>query len=76
MPGPGYLELDVRWSHDFFLSKKADKGPMATLAIDAFNLPNRVNLSQFIGNEKSPFFGRAVSALPSRRLQFTFRLKF
>ena len=76
LQGPGYVEFDIRWSHDFFLSHKADKGPIATLAVDAFNLPNRVNLSQFIGNEKSPFFGRAVSALPARRLQFTLRLKF
>jgi hypothetical protein len=60
LQGPGYVELDIRWSHDFFLSRKADKGPIATLAVDAFNLPNRVKFSQFIGNEKSPFFGRAV----------------
>jgi hypothetical protein len=76
LQGPGYMELDLRWSHDFFLSHRADKGPVATLAADAFNLPNRVNLSQFVGNEKSPFFGRAVSALPARRLQFTLRFKF
>jgi hypothetical protein len=76
LQGPGYAEFDMRWSHDFFLSRKANEGPTATLAVDAFNLPNRVNLSQFIGNEKSPFFGQAVSALPARRLQFTIRLKF
>jgi hypothetical protein len=76
LQGPGYVELDIRWSHDFFLSRKADEGPIATLAVDAFNLPNQVNFSQFIGNEKSPFFGRAVSALPARRLQFTLRFKF
>ena len=76
LQGPGYAELDIRWSHDFFLSKKKDKGPLATVAVDAFNLPNRVNLSQYIGNESSPFFGKAVAALPARRLQFTVRFKF
>lgn len=76
LQGPGYTELDLRWSHDFFVSKKGEKGPVVTFAADAFNLPNRVNESQFIGNERSPFFGHAVSALPARRLQFTLRLKF
>lgn len=76
LQGPGYLELDMRWSHDFQLSKKAPEGPTATVAVDAFNLPNHVNFSQYIGDEKSPFFGQAVSALPARRLQFTVRFKF
>ena len=76
LEGPGFMELDLRWSHDFFLSKKAEKGPVVTFAADAFNAINRVNYSQFIGNQSSPFFGRAVSALPPRRLQFTLRLKF
>jgi hypothetical protein len=76
LQGPGYMELDLRWSHDFFLSHKAEKGPIASLAIDGFNLPNHVNLTQFIGNQKSPFFGQAVSALPGRRLQVTLRFKF
>ena len=76
LQGPGYAELDVRWSHDFFLTAKKEKGPRATLAVDVFNLPNRVNLSQYIGNESSPFFGKAVAALPARRLQFTLRIKF
>jgi len=74
--GPGFLELDLRWSHDFYLSKKAEKGPIITFAADAFNAVNHVNFSQFIGNEKSPFFRQAVSSLPARRLQFTLRLKF
>jgi Carboxypeptidase regulatory-like domain len=76
LQGPGYVELDLRWSHDFFLSKKAEKGPIAGIAVDAFNLPNRVNFAQFVGNESSPFFGQAVAALPARRLQFTLRFKF
>ena len=76
LQGPGYAELDLRWSHDFFLTNKAEKGPLAAISVDAFNLSNRVNLSQYVGNQKSPFFGHAVSALPSRRLQFSLQLKF
>jgi len=55
-------------------SKKKDGGLKATLAIDAFNVLNRVNYSFFVGNLSSPFFGRAVSAQPPRRLQLSFRL--
>ena len=76
LQGPGYVALDLRWSHDFFLTHRAEKGPLATLAVDAFNLPNHVNLTQFVGNEKSPFFKQAVSALSGRRLQLTLRIKF
>jgi len=31
------MELDVRWSHDFLLSRKGEKGPLLTFAADAFN---------------------------------------
>ena len=76
LQGPGFAEFDLRWSHDFFLSGKGDKGPVTTVAVDAFNLVNKVNYTQYIGNEKSPFYGQPVSALPPRRLQFTLRFKF
>ena len=76
LQGPGFMQLDFRWSHDFFLSAKAEKGSVLTLAADAFNAVNHVNYAQFIGNESSPFFGHAVSALPPRRLQFTLRFRF
>ncbi len=76
LQGPGYRELDVRWSHDFMLTEKGDKGPQLTLALDAFNVTNSVNYAQLIGNESSPFFGHAVAALPPRRLQATLRFEF
>jgi hypothetical protein len=76
--GPGYADLDLRWSRDFTLrkSKKKDGGVKSTLAIDAFNVLNKVNYGGFVGNLSSPFFGRAVAAQPPRRLQLSFRLKF
>jgi hypothetical protein len=48
----------------------------ATLALDAFNVLNRVNYRSFVGNLSSPSFGRAVAARPPRRLQLSFRVKF
>ncbi|MGD0500484.1 MAG: TonB-dependent receptor [Bryobacteraceae bacterium] len=77
LQGPGYADLDLRWSRDFNLSKSKDaKGPVATVGFDAFNVMNHVNFAAHVGNVSSPFFGKAVSALPTRRLQLTARLKF
>jgi hypothetical protein len=78
LQGPGYADVDLRWSKDFFLvkGKKKDEGVKATLALDAFNVLNRVNYTSFVGNLSSPFFGRAVAAQPPRRLQLSFRVKF
>jgi hypothetical protein len=78
LQGPAFADLDLRWSRDFSVTKgkKKEDGVKATLAIDAFNVLNEVNYSGFIGNLSSPFFGRAIAAQPSRRLQFSFRLKF
>src|SRR5262249_23168906 len=77
LQGPGYLDVDVRWSHEFALKKaKKEKGPAVTVGADAFNVPNRVNFVSFGGNLISPFFGRAVAAQPPRRMQLSFRFKF
>ncbi|MDQ6653829.1 MAG: TonB-dependent receptor [Acidobacteriota bacterium] len=78
LQGPAYADLDLRWSRDFSLrkGKKQDEGVKATLAVDAFNVLNEVNYSGYIGNLSSPFFGKAIAAQPSRRLQVSFRLKF
>lgn len=76
--GPGYADVDLRWSKDFALTKSKQKegGVKATLAVDAFNVLNQVNYAGFVGNLSSPFFGRAVAAQPARRMQLSFRLKF
>lgn len=78
LEGPGYTDLDLRWSRDFSLvkGKKKDEGVKATIALDAFNVLNQVNYVSFVGNLRSPFFGQAVAAQPARRLQLSFRLKF
>ncbi|MEP6915336.1 MAG: carboxypeptidase regulatory-like domain-containing protein [Acidobacteriota bacterium] len=76
LEGPGYADLDVRWSQDIPLQKGSPKGPAATIGIDAFNVLNRVNFSSYVGNQSSPFFGRALSAQPPRRVQISARFKF
>jgi hypothetical protein len=76
LQGPGYVNLDVRWSRDFLLKRTGKDAPKITLAIDGFNLLNHTNYVAFIGNIRSPFFGRAVESLPARQLQLSFRLKF
>jgi hypothetical protein len=77
LQGPGYLGLDLRWSRDWFLSRtRKDKGPIAGLSVDGFNVLNRVNYPSLVGNRSSPFFGRAVAAKPSRRLQISVRFRF
>ncbi len=77
LQGPGYADLDLRWSHDIFLNKtKKDKGMVITIGLDAFNVLNRVNFASFIGNINSPFFGQAVASQPPRRLQLMARFRF
>jgi Carboxypeptidase regulatory-like domain len=77
LEGPAYADLDLRLSRDFYFSKsKREKGKVTTLGFEAFNVLNHVNYVSYVGNLQSPFFGQAVSALPTRRLQLTARFKF
>src|SRR3954470_7597870 len=74
--GDPYLSLDLRWSHDFFLTARGEKGPVLNTGVDAFNLTNHVNYFTYVGALTSPFFGQPVSAYPSRRLQWGLRFTF
>jgi hypothetical protein len=77
LEGPAYADLDLRLSRDFYFSKtKREKGKVTTLGFEAFNVLNHVNYVSYVGNLQSPFFGQAVLALPTRRLQLTVRFKF
>lgn len=75
LQGPGSLRLDVRWTREFKLTG-AEDAPELAITADAFNVLNRVNYSGYVGNMSSPFFGRAVSAGPARRLQFGLQFSF
>ncbi len=75
LEGPGFAELDLRWSHAFLLKHKKE-GPQFTVGLDAFNVTNRVNYTGYVGDLSSPFFGQAVAAKPPRRLQLSGRFEF
>ena len=47
-----------------------------TLALDAFNLLNRVSYASYVGTLGSPLFGAPVTARAPRQLQFSARMKF
>ncbi|MEO8679550.1 MAG: TonB-dependent receptor [Vicinamibacterales bacterium] len=75
LEGGGFASLDLRVSRDVKLGPA--KGARAiTVAIDAFNLMNRVNFGSYVGTLNSPLFGQPVSARPARQLQFSARFKF
>jgi hypothetical protein len=70
LSAPGTNTFDLRVSRTFPLNSRTRKeGPSISIALDAFNVTNRVNFNQFIGNLSSPFFGKPVSAGPARQLQ-------
>ena len=75
LSGAGYAQLDLRLSHEVSMSKQKG-GPAFTLALDAFNVTNRVNTGTFVGTVTSPLFGQAISARPPRQLQLTARFEF
>ena len=77
LEGPGYADLDLRWSRELALRVGGTKsGPTLTVGIDAFNVLNRVNYSRYIGTLTSPFFGQAIAAQPARQLQLSVRVRF
>ncbi|MBM3811732.1 MAG: TonB-dependent receptor [Acidimicrobiia bacterium] len=75
--GPGWVGMDLRWFRELRLNPSLkEKSSSVTLSVDAFNVLNRVNFQSYIGALTSPFFGRAVAAQPSRRLQLGLRFQF
>jgi hypothetical protein len=77
LEGPGYAEYDLRWFRDFKLAKERNQvAPTLTVSIDAFNIFNQTNFTNYVGNMSSPFFGKSTNAAPPRRLQFSGRFNF
>ena len=72
----GYASLDLRASHDVKLGGTQQTARTVSLAVDAFNVLNRVNYANFVGTIGSPLFGQPVSAQAPRQLQFSARVKF
>ena len=77
LEGPGYADVDLRWSREFSLHGGGAKtGATAVVGIDGFNVFNRVNYSRYIGTLTSPFFGQAIAAQSARRTQLSVRVRF
>ena len=74
--GSGYAALDLKLSRDIPLAGGPHEARAVTVGLDAFNVLNRVNLTNYVGNVGSPFFEQPVAAQPARQLQLSLRYKF
>ena len=74
--GPGFMNFDLRWSHDLAFVEASGRKVTLTAGVDAFNVINKVNYSSYVGNQSSPFFGQPISAQAPRRLQFSLRARY
>ncbi len=70
--GPHYYSLDMRIS--YFLRLKNQYS--AQVFVEMFNVTNRVNFANPVGNRRSVNFGKSVSAGDPRLIQLGFRLNF
>ncbi|HVF92017.1 MAG TPA: TonB-dependent receptor [Blastocatellia bacterium] len=81
--GPGFAQLDLRLTRLFPLSflmdeQDREKGEFRNveLNLDVFNVLNRNNLSDVVGELSSPLFGRANASLQARAIQLSIRFNF
>lgn len=77
--GPGWADVDVRFTKKFIL-RKAQSGTETTreidLRADAFDLLNHTNYRPYVGTLTSPLFGFPNDAYSSRELQLGVRVAF
>ena len=75
--GPDYVDLDLRWGHDFAITgDKSDEAPRLGFSASSFNVLNHVNGSGIDTVETSPEFGQVTSVAPPRRIQLAMRFQF
>ena len=75
--GPGYVDLDLRWGHDFAITpNKADEAPHLGFSASSFNVLNHVNGQGIDTVESSTDFGQVTSVAPPRRIQLAMRFEF
>jgi outer membrane receptor protein involved in Fe transport len=74
---PSYVDLDVRWGHDFHLTaNKDEESPKLGFSAGAFNLLNHENTNSVDQVESSTSFGQTTSVAPPRRIQLAMRFEF
>ncbi|MGA2809136.1 MAG: TonB-dependent receptor [Terracidiphilus sp.] len=74
---PSYVDVDLRWGHDFHLTpNKDEEAPKLGFSAGAFNVLNHVNGGGIDTVETSSSFGDITSAAPPRRIQLGMRFEF
>jgi hypothetical protein len=70
--GDDFFSLDARLGKSVSLSERAT----VTLFVEGFNLTNKTNFGNYVGNIDSALFGKPTTASPKRRTQFGLRVNF
>jgi len=74
---PDYVDLDLRWGHDFHITPSQDEeAPRLGFSAAAFNVLNHVNGGGIDPVETSSSFGQITAAAPPRRIQLGMRFEF
>jgi TonB dependent receptor/Carboxypeptidase regulatory-like domain len=74
---PAYVDLDVRWGHDFHLTpSKDEESPKLGFSAGAFNVLNHENGTAVDQVESSTSFGEVTTVAPPRRIQLAMRFEF
>jgi len=74
---PDYVDLDLRWGHDWHLTQSKDEeSPKLGFSAGAFNVLNHENGTAVDQVESSTSFGQVTSVAPPRRLQLAMRFEF
>ncbi|MGA3046038.1 MAG: TonB-dependent receptor [Terracidiphilus sp.] len=74
---PSYVDLDLRWGHDFpITANKDEEAPRLGFSAAAFNVVNHANETGIDPIETSSQFGQVTSVAPPRRLQLGMRFQF
>lgn len=82
--GPDFMQLDLRFTKKFRLwrpiRQREDKSDRklqnVEMRFDVFNVLNRPNYVNYVGERSSAFFGRANAALQARTMQFSVSYEF
>jgi hypothetical protein len=74
---PSYVDMDVRWGHDFAITpNKDEEAPRLGFSAGAFNVLNHPNAAGIDPVETSSDFGQVTSVAPPRRSQLGMRFQF
>lgn len=74
---PNYVDLDLRWGHDFHLTQSKDEeSPKLGFSAGAFNVLNHENGSAVDQVDSSSSFGQVTAVAPPRRIQLAMRFEF